>query len=89
MTKSPNKFWTYYVTPKKVRRFCHIFVALSEYMNFIRNDRNYHDAKPSLLTGNQKDSRKLRGWKRQKFFLLVWQEIATIYALTFTLGGQL
>ena len=42
-----------------------------------------------ILTGNQKDSRKFRGWKRQKFFLLAWQEIATIYALTFTLGGQL
>ena len=62
--KISQKFLKLLCNAKKVWRLFHIFVTLSEYMNFIRNDRNYHDAKPFLLTGlsgNQKDSRKFRG----------------------------
>ena len=43
MTKSPKNL-NLLSNVKKVRRLCLIFVAFSEYMNFIRNDHNYHDA---------------------------------------------
>ena len=36
MTKSLNYIWNYLVVSKKVWRFHHIFVAFSEYMNFIQ-----------------------------------------------------
>ena len=34
MLKSPKNFRNYLVASKKSWRFCHIFLAFSEYMNF-------------------------------------------------------
>ena len=39
---------------KKVWRLFHIFVTLSEYMNFFRKDRIYHDIQENLGADNAK-----------------------------------